>query len=152
MDYEYAPVLDLRALVGATAKVPSRPSRKACATCRALLEDLRVRCPATAGLGEVLAQLVHSDSRWPSRARTTNSGHAVAQEGRGAGDPALAETTPEPATELEGQPAPEHRGRSGLITGRAATWSGTMAPARFPRRPAFEFARVQSVARGQSFL
>ncbi|MNQ52820.1 hypothetical protein D3C85_668480 [compost metagenome] len=78
------------------------------------VEDL-ASVPATAGLGEVLAQLVHSDQ---PVAVTGEDDEFLGMLSRKKVvelvTPALAETTPsEPATaELEGQPAPEHRGEA----------------------------------------
>ncbi|MNL36140.1 CBS domain protein [compost metagenome] len=114
MDYEYAPVLDGKRLAGVlTAKAAEQAIQEGVRDVSRFVEDL-ASVPATAGLGEVLAQLVHSDQ---PVAVTGEDDEFLGMLSRKKVvelvTPALAETTPEPATaELEGQPAPEHRGEA----------------------------------------
>jgi glycine betaine/proline transport system ATP-binding protein len=61
LDYEYAPVLDGKRLAGVlTAKAAEQAIQDGVRDVSRYVEDL-ASVPATAGLGEVLAQLVHSD-------------------------------------------------------------------------------------------
>ena len=61
LDYEYAPVLDGKRLAGVlTAKAAEQAIADGVRDVSRYVEDL-ASVPATAGLGEVLAQLVHSD-------------------------------------------------------------------------------------------
>ncbi|RSF04430.1 quaternary amine ABC transporter ATP-binding protein [Achromobacter aegrifaciens] len=61
LSYEYAPVLDGKRLAGVlTAEAATRAIEEGARDISRYVEDL-ASVPATAGLGEVLAQLVHSD-------------------------------------------------------------------------------------------
>lgn len=61
LSYEYAPVLDGKRLAGVlTAKAAALAMQEGARDVSRFVEDL-ASVPATAGLGEVLAQLVHSD-------------------------------------------------------------------------------------------
>ncbi|KRA02786.1 glycine betaine/L-proline ABC transporter ATP-binding protein [Achromobacter sp. Root565] len=61
LSYEYAPVLDGKRLAGVlTAKAAAKAMQEGARDVSRFVEDL-ASVPATAGLGEVLAQLVHSD-------------------------------------------------------------------------------------------
>ena len=61
MNYEYAPVLDGKRLAGVlTAEAALRAGQEGARDVSRYVEEL-ASVPATAGLGEVLAQLVHSD-------------------------------------------------------------------------------------------
>ncbi|WP_313697423.1 glycine betaine/L-proline ABC transporter ATP-binding protein [Achromobacter sp.] len=61
LNYEYAPVLDGKRLAGVlTAKAAAKAMQEGARDVSRFVEDL-ASVPATAGLGEVLAQLVHSD-------------------------------------------------------------------------------------------
>lgn len=61
LNYEYAPVLDGKRLAGVlTAEAATRAIEEGVRDISRYVEDL-ASVPATAGLGEVLAQLVHSD-------------------------------------------------------------------------------------------
>ena len=61
LSYEYAPVLDGKRLAGVlTAETATRAIEEGARDISRYVEDL-ASVPATAGLGEVLAQLVHSD-------------------------------------------------------------------------------------------
>ncbi|MEN4921195.1 glycine betaine/L-proline ABC transporter ATP-binding protein [Achromobacter spanius] len=61
LNYEYAPVLDGKRLAGVlTAKAAEQAMQEGARDVSRFVEDL-ASVPATAGLGEVLAQLVHSD-------------------------------------------------------------------------------------------
>ncbi|MGS1010008.1 quaternary amine ABC transporter ATP-binding protein [Achromobacter anxifer] len=61
LNYEYAPVLDGKRLAGVlTAEAATRAIEEGARDISRYVEDL-ASVPATAGLGEVLAQLVHSD-------------------------------------------------------------------------------------------
>jgi len=97
-----------------TAKAAEQAIQEGVRDVSRFVEDL-ASVPATAGLGEVLAQLVHSDQ---PVAVTGEDDEFLGMLSRKKVvelvTPALTETTPsEPATaELEGQPAPEHRGEA----------------------------------------
>ena len=116
MDYEYAPVLDGKRLAGVlTAKAAEEAIQQGARDVSRFVEDL-ASVPATAGLGEVLAQLVHSDQ---PVAVTGEDDEFLGMLSRKKVvelvTPALTETaaTPEAAaSELEAQPAPEHRGEA----------------------------------------
>lgn len=61
LNYEYAPVLDGKRLAGVlTAEAAAKAMQEGARDVSRFVEDL-ASVPATAGLGEVLAQLVHSD-------------------------------------------------------------------------------------------
>ncbi|WP_313624249.1 glycine betaine/L-proline ABC transporter ATP-binding protein [Achromobacter sp.] len=61
LNYEYAPVLDGKRLAGVlTAESAAKAMQEGARDVSRFVEDL-ASVPATAGLGEVLAQLVHSD-------------------------------------------------------------------------------------------
>jgi glycine betaine/proline transport system ATP-binding protein len=61
LNYEYAPVLDGKRLAGVlTAEAAEKAMQEGVRDVSRFVEDL-ASVPATAGLGEVLAQLVHSD-------------------------------------------------------------------------------------------
>ncbi|AVJ29316.1 quaternary amine ABC transporter ATP-binding protein [Achromobacter spanius] len=61
LSYEYAPVLDGKRLAGVlTAEAAAKAMQEGARDVSRFVEDL-ASVPATAGLGEVLAQLVHSD-------------------------------------------------------------------------------------------
>ncbi|MGE8669194.1 MAG: quaternary amine ABC transporter ATP-binding protein [Achromobacter mucicolens] len=61
LNYEYAPVLDGKRLAGVlTAEAAQKAMQEGVRDVSRFVEDL-ASVPATAGLGEVLAQLVHSD-------------------------------------------------------------------------------------------
>lgn len=61
LNYEYAPVLDGKRLAGVlTAEAAAKAMQEGARDVSRYVEDL-ASVPATAGLGEVLAQLVHSD-------------------------------------------------------------------------------------------
>lgn len=61
LNYEYAPVLDGKRLAGVlTAEAATKAMQEGVRDVSRFVEDL-ASVPATAGLGEVLAQLVHSD-------------------------------------------------------------------------------------------
>lgn len=61
LNYEYAPVLDGKRLAGVlTAEAAAKAMQEGVRDVSRFVEDL-ASVPATAGLGEVLAQLVHSD-------------------------------------------------------------------------------------------
>ncbi len=116
MDYEYAPVLDGKRLAGVlTAKAAEEAIQQGARDVSRFVEDL-ASVPATAGLGEVLAQLVHSDQ---PVAVTGEDDEFLGMLSRKKVvelvTPALAETAPSPegaAGELEAQPAPAHRGEA----------------------------------------
>jgi glycine betaine/proline transport system ATP-binding protein len=116
MDYEYAPVLDGKRLAGVlTAKAAEEAIQQGARDVSRFVEDL-ASVPATAGLGEVLAQLVHSDQ---PVAVTGEDDEFLGMLSRKKVvelvTPALTETAASPEgapSELEAQPAPEHRGEA----------------------------------------
>ncbi|KAG1316602.1 hypothetical protein G6F63_016005 [Rhizopus arrhizus] len=116
MDYEYAPVLDGKRLAGVlTAKAAEEAIQQGARDVSRFVEDL-ASVPATAGLGEVLAQLVHSDQ---PVAVTGEDDEFLGMRSRKKGvelvTPAPTETAAPPEgapSELEAQPAPEHRGEA----------------------------------------
>ena len=115
MDYQYAPVLDGKRLAGVlTAMAAEQAIEQGARDVSRFVEDL-ASVPATAGLGEVLAQLVHSDQ---PVAVTGEDDEFLGMLSRKKVvelvTPALTESAPAEAvaSELEGQPVPEHRGEA----------------------------------------
>ncbi|MGE8635631.1 MAG: CBS domain-containing protein, partial [Achromobacter piechaudii] len=115
MDYEYAPVLDGKRLAGVlTAKAAEQAIQEGVRDVSRFVEDL-ASVPATAGLGEVLAQLVHSDQ---PVAVTGEDDEFLGMLSRKKVvelvTPALTETVTSEtdAADLVAQPVPEHRGEA----------------------------------------
>ena len=113
LSYEYAPVLDGKRLAGVlTAEAATRAIEEGARDISRYVEDL-ASVPATAGLGEVLAQLVHSDQ---PVAVTGEDDEFIGMLSRKKVvelvTPALAETAPAEAaaaTEAQEQPELERR-------------------------------------------
>ena len=124
LSYEYAPVLDGKRLAGVlTLRAAEQAVNEGGRDVSRFVEDL-ASVPATAGLGEVLAQLVHSDQ--PVAVTGENDefiGMLSRKKVVELVTPVLAETAPaaqaaeaadgDPAqAELQGQPQPAQRGEA----------------------------------------
>lgn len=129
LNYEYAPVLDGKRLAGVLTLVAAEQAvREGGRDVSRFVEDL-ASVPATAGLGEVLAQLVHSDQ--PVAVTGENDefiGMLSRKKVVELVTPVLAETAPTDASavsaetppesgqaaqaELQGQPQPAQRGEA----------------------------------------
>ena len=129
LNYEYAPVLDGKRLAGVLTLVAAEQAvREGGRDVSRFVEDL-ASVPATAGLGEVLAQLVHSDQPVAvtgendefigmlSRKKVVELVTPVLAETAPTDESAVsAETPPEGGqaaqAELQGQPQPAQRGEA----------------------------------------